>query len=228
MNCVCIDADARRERRQEPPPPPPQLLPAPTARSPRAASCPAACAAAPAVPARTGCDGKLLTDPANIEAEAGVVRDGATVTVGAGLGKIDLGDSACLRLGAPDGPTASFSLSFWIKAGTVSDCFADPVARGERGDGAAIIGKRVDALESAGWKLGACLLAVPISRPSEALPRPPPLRALCLSLMAGGVVALGQRRCQRTPQPPTPAQGHHTRPLRLSAALLRPLRLSCR
>jgi len=154
MNCVCIDADARRERRQEPPPrailqpPPPR-----TARAPPAVSCGSACAAAPAIPAPTGCNGKLLTDPSNIEAESGVVRNADAVKVTPN-GRIDLRDTGCLRLGTPKGPTASFSLSFWLKAGTSSDCFAVPIVRGERGDGAAIIGKRVDAREHAGWKIG--------------------------------------------------------------------------
>ena len=103
----------------------------------------------------TGCNGKLLTDPSNIKAESGVVRRHRAVKVTPN-GRIDLRDTGCLRLGTTKGPAASFSLSFWLKAGTASDCFADPIVRGAGGGGAAIIGTRVDALEHAGWKVGVC------------------------------------------------------------------------
>lgn len=157
MNCVCIDADAATSAPTSLPPTPP---PPPTTLSPPAPtiSCGGLCGVASAPPVHAGCSGKLLTDPSNIFAEANVVRDvgSGTTTLGPGA-TIDLANTDCLRLGTPGSSAASFSLTFWLKAGSESDCFADPIVRGVRGDRATVIGQKVDTLAQTGWRIGTIL-----------------------------------------------------------------------
>ena len=87
---------------------------------------------------------------------------------------IDLADTDCLRLGTPGTPAASFSLTFWLKAGSASNCFADPIVRGARGDGATIIGSKVDTLAHAGWSLRTCSTpALPPPVPPSSVPSAP-------------------------------------------------------
>ena len=103
-------------------------------------------------------------------------QGGHTTTLGPGA-TIDLADSDCLRLGTPGSSAASFSLTFWLKAGSESDCFAVPIVRGVRGDRATVIGQKVDTLAQTGWRMGKSV---------SVLACPPLLLPLSLSLHAHG------------------------------------------
>ena len=79
---------------------------------------PQTCPASPSLPAVTGCDGVLLTDPSSVEARSSGITNtsGPSGAHALRIGddqSIDVKDSGCLQLGKSG---ADFSISMWLKA----------------------------------------------------------------------------------------------------------------